>query len=400
MTIGKQINKAYVLSLYDTGLAAVRSLGRAGIQVVGLDSDHRMAGFKSRFCTTKLCPNPSHQPDELLHFLIEEGMRQSQAGIIFPASDAFALFVSRYRDELSTFFRFNIAPSHVIEAMINKRLQYEMAERVGIPYPKTYYPKTIQDVHNLKDVLEYPIFIKPYVAHLWKENVIEGKGFKVHENGELQARFEEIIPMGIEAMVQEIIPGPNTNHFKVCTYIDSQGKSLGVFTLRKIRQHPEEFGTGTLVESVHYPELAEMGLRFFEGIGYRGIGSIEFKIDARDGNLKLIELNPRLWLQNAQATVCGMNFPLMQYLDLTKQNPLPVRDFLVGVKWIKSDADFVTSWDRYQRGELSLREWIFTLKGMRSFSIFAMDDLAPFFHAIEYGSKLLRIPRYLLRNRK
>ena len=66
-----------------------------------------------------------------------------------------------------------------------------------------------------------------------------------------------------------------------------------------------------------------MGKRFLESIGYRGIGSAEFKRDERDGELKLIELNPRYWQQAALAERCGVNFPLAQYLDLQRWGPGP-----------------------------------------------------------------------------
>lgn len=80
---------AFVASLFDTGLGAIRSLGRVDIPVIGLDSDPRMPGFKSRFCTAKLCPDPAHQPDKLAAFLLNEGQQLERPGILFAASDAF-----------------------------------------------------------------------------------------------------------------------------------------------------------------------------------------------------------------------------------------------------------------------------------------------------------------------
>jgi len=137
---------AFVLSLFDTGLAAVRSLGRAGIPVIGLDFNPRMPGFKSRYCTPKLCPDPVHQPDELLRCLMEEGKHLAQPGILIPASDAFVLFMARYRADLRQFFRFALPAGETMEAMVNKRKQYEFAEQVGMPYAQTFYPETREDV--------------------------------------------------------------------------------------------------------------------------------------------------------------------------------------------------------------------------------------------------------------
>lgn len=390
---------AFVLSLFDTGLGAIRSLGRVGIPVIGLDSDSGMPGFKSRYCTAKSCPDPVHQPDELVQFLLDEGRQLNRSGILFPASDVFVLFLSRHRDELKEYFLFALPPNEVLEAIVNKRRQYELAERVGTPYPQTFCPESRDDVEQIKDQVEYPAFIKPYYSHLWQEKFPGIKGFKVHTPKELVARFEEILPTDLKVMVQSIIPGPNTNHFKVNVYVGTTGEPLAIFTLRKIRQYPIEFGVGTMVESLRFPKLVELGLKFFQGIGYRGIGSIEFKKDERNGQLYMIELNPRLWQQNIHATVCEINFPLIQYLDLTGQASPPQNEFVEGVKWLDAMADFQAFWSYFRRGELTPWAWVRSWERTRSFATFAWDDLGPFFRNNQYGFRYLKLPFYLWRHR-
>lgn len=387
-----------VLGLFDTGLGIIRSLGREGIPVVGFDFAPEMSGFKSRYCRAKLCPNPVHQPEELLRFLIGEGKKLSQPGICFPASDTFVIFLSRFRNALQPYFHFILPPEDVVEAIVNKKKQYELAEKAEIPYPKTFYPFNLDDIHKIKKNIDYPVFIKPVYSYKWQEKFPGIKGFKVNNAKELERRCNEVHSTGIEVMVQEIIPGPNTNHSKVNVYINNKGKVLALFTLRKIRQYPVEFGVGSCVESIYNDELRELGLKFFQGINYCGIGSIEFKKDERDGKFKLIELNPRYWQQNSLSTVCGMNFPLIQYLDLTGQNPKPQTQFSEGVKWLDAIADFQSFWDYYRRGKLSLWRWLRSFKSIKSFATFALDDFGPFLKKIEYGLKIFKLPFYLLRH--
>jgi predicted ATP-grasp superfamily ATP-dependent carboligase len=205
---------------------------------------------------------------------------------------------------------------------------------------------------------------------------------------------------GQPVLVQSIILGPNTNHYKVCAYLDQSGEPLAVFTLRKIRQYPIEFGVGTLVESVWDEELLHLGLHFMQAIGYRGVGSVEFKRDDRDGKLKLIELNPRLWQQNSQAEASGVDFPLIAYRDMIGERPTPVTTFRRGVKWLDVGADAQAAWDYFRRGELSPRAWLSSFRGVRSFATFALDDPIPFFSNYEYGLKAVRLPLYLLGRRK
>ncbi|MBP7690449.1 MAG: hypothetical protein KA764_00950 [Anaerolineales bacterium] len=345
-----------------------------------------------------MCPDPAREPEAALRFLLGLGERLTTPGLLFPSSDAFVLFIARWRTELQTRFRFALPADDVLDAMVNKRRQYELAERVHLPYAPTFYPETPADVQAIKDQLIYPAIVKPYFGHLWRAHFgPSNKGFKVSNAAELVACFEQVFPAGQPALVQSVILGPNTNHFKVCAYMSQSGEPLALFTLRKIRQYPAEFGVGTLVESLAYPELAELGRRFFQEIGYRGIGSIEFKRDERDGQLKLIELNPRLWHQNSQADDCGQNFPWIQYLDLTGRPPAPQLAFTPGVKWWNARHDFQSFLEYSRRGELSLAGWVSSWLGARSFATFALDDLGPFWRAYDYGAGILKLPKFFRR---
>jgi D-aspartate ligase len=392
---------AYVCSLFDTGLAAVRSLGRAGIPVVGLDSNPHEPGFKSRYGEPRRCPDPITEPECLVDYLLAEGRRQAQPGVLIPASDAWVLFISRYRDRLEPFFRFRMPAPEVVEAIIDKRRQYELAEQVGTPYPATFYPTTLAEARECAEHVDYPAFLKPYYGHLWRERFGGAhKGYKVHTPHELLSCFQVALAADQPVMVQSIILGPNTNHYKVCAYLDEAGDPLAVFTLRKLRQYPTEFGVGSLVESVWDDDLLRLGLHFMQAIGYRGIGSVEFKRDDRDGKLKLIELNPRLWQQNSQAAVCGVDFPLIAYRDMIGEPALPVPRFRAGVRWLDAPADFQAAWDYFRRGELSPLNWLASMRGVEAFATFALDDPAPFFSNYEYGLKALRLPIYLMGRRR
>jgi D-aspartate ligase len=393
-------NKAFVLSLFDTGLGVVRSLGRAGIGVIGLDSNPVMPGFASRYCQAKLSPDPVHQPEALLEFLMKEAGSLEAPGVLMPASDAYVLFIARYRKELCDRFLFSLPPDPVLEAMVNKRRQYELAEQSGIPLAKAYYPESPAEVNQIKNELDYPVFIKPYFGHLWRE--IYGsahKGFKVDTPQELAVRFDDIFRHGLQAMVQSIILGPDSNLYEVSFYIDRQGDPQAVFTHQKIHQYPAEFGVCTCAKSVRYAELVDLGLKLMRGFEYRGASSTEFKRDDRDGQLKLIELNPRFCQQNMLAADCGVNFPLIQYLDLTGGHYEPVFEFEIGRKWLDPVIDFPSFWEYYLRHETSPWQWLKTWQGVRSFPVFAIDDLGPFFKKYEYGKKLLAVPRLIFNRR-
>jgi D-aspartate ligase len=389
---------AFVLGLGRAGLGAIRSLGRQGIAVRGLDPDAGAPGFRSRYCAATLCPDPVRAPEALLQQLVAAGQHLARPALLLATGDEFVLFVARYRDELAPYFLLDIPPLVAVDALVNKRRQYELAGQAGIPIPTTFYPKTPDDIEAIKHRVQYPAIIKPCYGHMWRE-IFGGqsKAIKVGSPEELEESFRPIPPTGLDILVQSVVIGPATNHFEVSAYVGTSGDVLATFVARKIRQFPPEFGVGCLVESMESPELARLGLDFLRTIDYRGIANIEFKRDQRDGRLKLIELNPRLWSQNELATHCGMNFALLQYLELTGQRPTPLTRFTPGVRWVDPLYDYWAFGEYARRGELRLVDWLRSWRGVRVVATFARDDPQPFLHDIGYGRSALHLPGHVVR---
>jgi D-aspartate ligase len=394
--MSKSKNIAIVLGMTETALGVIRSLGRNGIKVIGLDY-HKDMAFWSRYAESFICPHPLGELNSFQQFLISLSKKYTYKPVLFLTSDDFVLAVSRIRANLSPHFLFNIPSEDVVESIINKKMQYEKAQEIGVPIPRTFYPQSKEELQKFQDALKYPLFIKGCYSYIWKENFGSLKGFLVENKEELNEKFKMIFGKKVPAMVQEVIQGPDTNHYKVSIYISQSAEPLLAFTLRKIRQLPIRFGVGSCVESIDYPELLEIGLRYFMGINYRGIGSAEFKLDEKDNILKLIELNPRLWQQNILSTVCGMNFPMVQYLDLTGEQPQPVNGFKKNIKWLNIYMDFQSFWHYRGEKKLTLLKWIKSLKGVKVLSDFALDDIKPFLHEFQYGLLLFKLPLYLLK---
>ena len=83
----------FVLGLFDTGLAALRALGRAGLPALGFDYEPEGFGFQSRYGSRVVCPHPD-APAELIRILCEQARPFPKRPILYPTSDAFVAFVS------------------------------------------------------------------------------------------------------------------------------------------------------------------------------------------------------------------------------------------------------------------------------------------------------------------
>ena len=388
-------NPCFVLGLFDTGLAVVRALGRAGVPVFGFDFQPGEYGFQSRYGTHTVCPHPSAAAD-LIGCLRERARPFAAPPILYPTSDAFVAFVSEYRDVLERDFRYVLPSREAVACALDKSRQYARAEAAGVPVPETHVPRTYSEVLMLADTLDYPVVVKPTVGHRWRETYSGDKAVRVESARDLARVYLELLAAGQTALTQRVIAGPNTNHYKVCGYFDRTGQPLALMCMRKLRQYPVDFGVGTLMESVHEPELQALGLRLFQALEWRGPGSIEFKRDARDGGWKLIELNPRLWQQNALAASCGMNFPVLQYLEVAGVAP-QLETYHAGVRWLDEFRDPRSAWEQWRSKRLTLAQWTRSLTGIKVRALWAADDPAPFLaavrrHAARASQRVRRAP--------
>jgi D-aspartate ligase len=379
--------RAFVLGMGMNGLGITRSLGETGVRVTGVGLTRSAPECFSRYWDPLVCPSPVTEPERVLALLLTEGERLDRPAVLLPANDVFALFMSRHRAELGRRFLFALPPPSVSEALVDKWLQHQMVERAGIPCPRTFRLVSMADVAGIKDQIDYPAFLKPCASHLWAP-VFGVKGFRVDSPVDLERRLAEIAPSGLDVIVQAIVPGPNPNHHSVSAYIDDSNRPLALFVYRKIRMYPTDFGLGALMESVRAPDAEELGARLLGRLHYRGIAGIEFKRDARSGDLTLIEMNPRLGQTNILATRCGVNIPLIAYLDLTGQKPAPLTEYREGVRFLVVGKDFRAFLDYYRRGELGPLEWARSVMTARVFPYFAWRDPLPFVRAA--GSNLWR----------
>jgi len=386
----------FVLNMDANGLGVTRSLGWKGIKVVGVDYRKGIPGLRSRLARPLLTPDPVKEPEATVDLLMQEGANLSEKGVVMACSDAFVLLLSRYRRRLSEHFDFLVPPEDVVECVIDKRRQYALAERVGVPIPFTVFPRDLSELEASKDMLRYPSLIKPFQSHLWNRR-FGNKGFIVKDFQDLEYRYSKVLESGLEAMVQCIVGTPGDDLFQVSAYLGKKDYTSPSFVWYKARQAPPSFGIASLGVSTHNREVEDLGLRFLRSIGYKGIGSVEFKFDPEDKIYRLIELNNRTWMQNVMCTVAGLNLPLIQYMDLTDQD-CPLRgDYADGVRWWDAIADIDSFIRLMRRGELSLGDWIRSWLGSDCYAYFSLDDPMPAMVRARYGINVAKALVYALR---
>jgi predicted ATP-grasp superfamily ATP-dependent carboligase len=121
-------------------------------------------------------------------------------------------------------------------------------------------------------------------------------------------KLKELIKVNFsdgELIIQQIIISskPVTS---VCG-LSIEGRVAGFFQYEKLRQHPNQFGTGTYLKSIYNEELKNITEIILHKLKYTGIFEVEFIFDDEDKKYKAIEMNPRTWKSIGFATMCGQN---------------------------------------------------------------------------------------------
>src|SRR5262249_25517761 len=221
---------------------------------------------------------------------------------------------ARNRSRLSEWFRVPTPEWETVKWAWNKRNTYCLAEKLGIPIPRTWCPRSVEELDEID--AEFPLGIKPAV----KEDFFyatKAKAWRVNSREELRDLFNKASghAAGNEILVQEIIPGDGNYQFSSCMFVKN-GRAIGSMTAQRWRQHPPDFGrAATYVETVNCPAIEEPTLRFLKAIGYYGLAEVEYKLDPRDGQFKLLDVNARTWGFHCLGRPAGVDFSHLLFAD-------------------------------------------------------------------------------------
>jgi D-aspartate ligase len=266
----------------------------------------------------------------------------------------------------------------IVETLTNKRRFYISLSGQKISFPHTYFPDNSEDVVRISREIDYPVFVKPTLSQVF-QNMYNKKGFVAESREELIEDCRLAAKRNIDVLIQEIIPGPDSEVYGLNMYFDKKHDPLGLFGYRRIRGSPPCFGVGSLVESIPLSRIPEVKnvVDYLHGLGYYGLADVEFKRDPRDGKFKFLEVNPRLWLQDSFPPKCGINLNLMAYLDAIDAVPIHDKDYRVGVKWLCPSYDLPSAARMFMDRQLSFSEWIYSLRQIYDRAYSPADDFLP-----------------------
>ncbi|MDQ2694094.1 MAG: ATP-grasp domain-containing protein [Pseudomonadota bacterium] len=297
-----------------SAIAIIRSLGRAGYQVIAADEKPDSAGFKSRYAHEALVyPSPEQSPEGFLEFMLEAA-RSRSIDLIIPVTDFAIQPLAAARASFAGLTRLALPTDDALAVVTDKSKTIRLAQSLGIPVPRTFYVDTVQEALDAARQLSWPLVLKPQSSKKRSgdqriESFEVGYANSAAQLQQAMARYQGKCTV----LLQELLQGGGYG----VEFLAHQGEPLAVFAHRRLREVPLTGGVSSFRESiVPDPQMYAHAARLVRALGWTGLAMVEFK--GAGTRAVLMEVNGRVWGSLPLATASGMDFPLLLarlYLD-------------------------------------------------------------------------------------
>lgn len=357
------------------GLGIVRSLGRRGVPVCVLDDERSIARYSRYTATAQLVPSLLAAKDTVKALLDLGRARRLRGWVLYPTRDEQVAALSQNREELSEIFRVPTPGWETVKWLWDKRNTYQLADKLDIPTPRTWYPRSVEDLSQIDG--HFPVALKPAI----KEHFIyatKDKAWRADNSAQLRELFARALRHlpADEIMIQDLIPGDGACQYAYCSFF-KQGESVASLTACRQRQHPLEFGrSSTYVETVESPLLEEYSKRFLSAINYYGLVEVEYKRDPRDGKYRLLDVNGRTWGYHTIGRRAGIDFPYLLFADQMNRT-IEACKGKIGVRWVRLLTDVPTGLVGILSGQIEGRSYLRSLRSCDEEAVFSLEDPLP-----------------------
>ncbi len=306
-------------------LVAARALHAAGERVVCGEQTRLAPALWSKATARRfLYDDPIAHEERFVARLEKVAADEARRGpvVLLPMEEETLLVVLRHRARLERHAALPFADAASIERLRDKATFGELARAHGLPTPRTRSFRNETELLDAAEELGLPLVVKRRVS-----SGARGVAY-ASTRDELLVRGRAALDLDRSALVQERLPregeaigvslllwrdesAPHDGSSALPRQAPSAPRLVAGFVHRRLREYPVSGGSSTLREAIQDEPLVLRCARFLAELGFAGVAMLEWKRDLRDGELKVLECNPRFWGSLHQAVVAGVSFPAL-----------------------------------------------------------------------------------------
>jgi hypothetical protein len=223
-------------------------------------------------------------------------LQQRNFDLIIPIAGASVRLVAATCPEKAV-----VAPIDKIDTCFNKSAIMALADELGIPHPRSWTARSIDEVDSLPE--EFPVVIKAA-----SELAVKGVSYAntASERRSLAQNLFAQLPSDDThgLLFQEFVKGTGRGYF---TVFDT-GRPVTAFMHERLREFPPTGGSSTAARAIYDRRLKDYSEALLRALDWHGPAMVEFKYDADRDRYNLIEINPKFWGSLELGLSAGINF--------------------------------------------------------------------------------------------
>lgn len=278
-----------------------RELNKLGHELTALCAQKVSSGYTTKYLHHKYVSPNVHLNAEAFKTYFYEHLRAHQYDLIIPMGDESAYFLSREKETVEQQYKMLCAVEtyETFELANDKQKLMEVCERYNIVHPKTR--AISEDLKSVADYVGFPAMIKPNIS-------AGAKGIiRVECLAELKEKYPAIAESFGACALQQYVEQPDY-YYNVMLFRKRDGQ-IAASTIIKIRRFfPLKGGTSCYSETIEHSFLLEQCERCLEKLNWHGFADFDVLEDKYTGELKIIEINPRVPSSLQASFAAGVNF--------------------------------------------------------------------------------------------
>lgn len=355
-------------------LGIIRSLGEEGLSPIVV-----LPNFKSNFVTKSRYLNKVIKFDKIsdvIDILLRDYVNETNKTIVICAEDASISMIDNHYDLLKDKFLLpNAKEQGRINYFLNKDNMRELAVKVGLTIPKSWY---LKNGNTLPTDIQFPCISKPCSS-------IVGNKAEICINNNI-AELKVNTASDKDFIIQLFIEKDYELNMVAMTY--NHGNDFIIpGVIRKIREYPVNSGSSSfsvLDDYKIYPEIdIEKIKAFVREIGYEGLFSVEFVV--RDSIAYFLEINMRNDGNGYVPTSMGVNLHYLWCKYLVGES-IVVPSGLNTPHYFMAD---IRDWVHIVKGRVGIIQWLKDQRKTSCYLLYNKKDKKPFFTFVK--EKMLKI---------
>jgi biotin carboxylase len=338
------------MSFCPTSVFVVRQLRSLGFEITAVDSHHKSyASYSNAVKKCIIAPSMQDDPAGFADFVIEE-LRKEHYDLYFPVFECTYL-MAYYQETIRSLTRMVSMPYKTIMEVNNKARLQEIGRKSQVKViDDTFLPESLDEARILCQSITWPAVIKGRSSCNANGQEI------VFDPVDLFTRYQNLVAregwQNSLPLIQRYIRGSLVSS----VVLARQGEKIGSVVFRALHTVPVAGGTGSLRETINNPICDRYDSQLVKELNWTGFISFDYMEDEKNGDLYLIDCNPRLAPGVVLGYFAGVDL-IKGYLDIAwDRNPEILLPAAAGIRSRLQFSDFAWLVFSLKEGHLNAKQ--------------------------------------------